>query len=152
MQPWTNLAALLQPAGALGALGGTSTGTGTATTVQPQSTLSNILGGAMGTAGILSSLGGSAGGIGALSSLSSLLPMLALSDERAKEDIEPIGILNDGQNVVRFRYRGEPETHIGLIAQDVAEFEPDAVVSVGGLLHIDPRKATDRAASMQRAA
>lgn len=141
-----NIMKLLNPAMMLGGLGGTSSGTSTGTVTQPQSMFSNIMGGLTGGAGLLSLMGGSGGGMAALA------PLLALSDERAKDDVESIGMLNDGQNVVRFRYKGEPKTHIGVIAQDVAAVEPDAVYDMGGMLMVDHKRATDRAAEMGRAA
>ena len=129
--PWANLAQLLAPGAQIAGLGGSSSGASTATTVQPQNTMSNIMGGV-------------SGGLG----------MLALmSDERVKDEIEPIGKLNDGQNVVRFRYKGDPRMRIGLLAQEVENFAPDAVHDVGaGLLAVDHRLATDKAAKMGRAA
>lgn len=145
-QPWTNLQSLLGPLTGIAGLGGQSTGTGTSTTTQPQNTLSNVLGGAMGSAGILSMMGGTGGGMAALA------PLLALSDERAKTDIESIGMLNDGQNVIRFKYRGEPKVHIGLLAQEVEDFAPDAVHKIGGMLAVEHGRATDRAAELGRAA
>lgn len=129
-QPWTNLAAMLNPVAGIAGLGGQSSGTGTSTTTQPQSTFSNILGGGLGTAGLLS----------------------LLSDERTKEEISEIGMLNDGQKVVRFRYKGDAPMRIGLLAQDVMEHEPDAVKDFGGILGVDHRRATERAAAMGRAA
>jgi hypothetical protein len=69
-QPFANLSALLGPLTSIAGLGQSSTGSGTSTTTQPQSTAGNILGGLAGGAGILSSLGGSAGVAG-------LLPLLA---------------------------------------------------------------------------
>lgn len=128
--PFENLKNILGPLAGLGALGGQNTGSGTSVTTQPQSTLSNVIGGATAAASILA----------------------LLSDERAKDDIEPIGKLHDGQDVVRFKYKGSDKTEIGLIAQDVARFEPTAVGFRGGLLHINPRRATDRAAAMAKAA
>lgn len=76
----------------------------------------------------------------------------ALSDERAKEDIEPIGELPDGLTVYRYRYRGDPRTQIGLIAQEVEAVNPDAVIDnfVGDLKGVDYRKATDYAANLMR--
>jgi hypothetical protein len=146
-QPFSNMGALLQPATALGGLGQQSTGTGTAVTQQPQSLLSNILGGVTGGVGLLSAMGGSGGGMAALA------PLLALSDERAKDDVEEIGKLHDGQSVYRFTYKGSDIPQIGLLAQRVAEVEPDAVGHFGaGLLGVDLKRATDRAASMRRAA
>lgn len=127
--PWTNLSQLLNPLVAIGGLGGQSSGTTTAT--QPQSTMSNIIGGV--TAG------------------ATLLPLL-FSDERVKEDIVPVGMLNDGQSVYRYRYKGDPTFQIGLLAQDVAETAPDSVYDVGGILAVDYKGATERAATMERMA
>lgn len=129
-QPWTNLAALLNPVAGIAGLGGQSTGTGTSTTVQPQNTLSNVLGGGLSTVAMLS----------------------LLSDERSKTDIAPIGMLNDGQKIVRFRYKGDVPMRIGLLAQSVLDHEPEAVHNIGGMLAVDHKKATDRAAAMERAA
>jgi hypothetical protein len=104
--PWTNLAQLACSRRlALGRIGGQSSGTGTSVTTQPQSTLSNILGGISGGVGLLS----------------------MFSDKRLKTDIAPVGKLHDGQDVVRFRFKGEPTMRIGLLAQDVAKREPGAV-------------------------
>lgn len=133
--PFQNLQALLNPATGLGGMGGTSSGTssGTQTTTQNQSALSNAL-------GIAST------GIGLLS---------AMSDERAKENIEEVGKLHDGQPIYRYNYKGMPGgTHIGLLAQEVFETEPDAVSQFGdtGMLGVNYKRATDRAASMQRRA
>jgi hypothetical protein len=147
--PFGNLAQLLGPAMGLAGLGsnttgnvtgantstgttaGTSntTGTGTGTTTQPQSTMSNIIGGAT-----------------AAASLASLF-----SDERMKEDIQPVGLLNDGQKIYKFRYKGMPQTHIGLIAQNVEKTLPDAVSEVGGLKLVDYDKATKNAAQKEAA-
>lgn len=130
-QPWGNLAALLQPATAIAGLGGQSSGSGTSVTTQPQNTLSNILGGVTGGIGLLS----------------------LLSDKRAKEDIEKVGELKDGQPVVRFRMKGSPVMQIGLLAQDVKKRVPGAVSPTGvGLLAVNYKTATDRAAKMARAA
>lgn len=69
-----------------------------------------------------------------------------LSDERAKEDIEHIGRMNDGQNIYRYRYKGSPEWHIGPIAQEVERRHPDAVNhGVAGLKFVDMKAATDDA-------
>lgn len=70
-----------------------------------------------------------------------------LSDRRAKEDIEHIGKMNDGQNIYRYRYKGSPEWHIGPIAQEVERSHPDSVSEgVAGLKFVDLKGATDDAA------
>lgn len=50
-----------------------------------------------------------------------------LSDRNAKENIVRVGILDNGLFVYRYNYRGETETHIGLIAQEVEKAIPHAV-------------------------
>ena len=69
-----------------------------------------------------------------------------LSDERAKENIEPIGKTFDGQNIYKFNYKGEPNAQVGLIAQDVEKRNPNAVHEQGGLKYVDYDKATANAA------
>jgi hypothetical protein len=123
-----------------GSASGTSSGISnsntTGQTTQQGSPVSNILGGILGAGSIL-------GGTGAFGSAGWLAPLL-LSDERAKEDIAPIGILNDGSNVYRFKYKGDParRTHIGLLAQEIEETTPEAVHEIGGLKLVDYDKAT----------
>ena len=68
------------------------------------------------------------------------------SDERLKEDIEPIGKTFDGTNVVRFRYKGDPRKQIGFIAQDIEKKNPKAVGLAAGYKTVDYGQATDAAA------
>ena len=91
--------------------------------------------------------GGMFNGLG--SGLSSLF---SLSDANAKEDIEPIGKLYDGQNVYRYRYKGDARPQIGLIAQEVEKARPDAVVDFDGVKFVDLHRATDYAADIMRMA
>ena len=69
-----------------------------------------------------------------------------ISDKRLKEDIEPIGKTYDGQNIVAFRYKGDPRKQIGLLAQDVEKKHPDAVGLASGFKTVDYDKATRDAA------
>jgi hypothetical protein len=69
------------------------------------------------------------------------------SDERLKEDIEPIGKMFDGTNVIKFRYKGDPNTHIGLSAQEVEHRQPQAVGLSGGFKTVDYDEATKHAAA-----
>ena len=110
--------------------GGTSTTTGPA-----PNPLGQYLG--LGIAGL-----GAAGQAGGSAGIAGLLPLLGLSDRRAKENIRKIGKLNNGRDVYRFNYKGDPTTHIGLMAQDVEKDNPDAVHEVGGLKHVDYDEAT----------
>lgn len=107
------LSNLLVPIAGLG-------GTSNSTTTTKSDPTSNILGGALGLAALM-------------------------SDRRVKRDIERVGALFDGTPVYRFRYLDAPHWHIGLMAQDVEEFAPEAVVEIGGIKHVDYRAATERA-------
>lgn len=72
----------------------------------------------------------------------------SISDERAKENIARIGVLDDGQPVYRFTYRGDTSgrVHIGLMAQDVEKVMPDAVREFDGIKAVDYGAATAAAA------
>lgn len=88
-------------------------------------------------------------GTGALSgsTTTTTQPSSFFSDERLKHDIEPIGKTFDGQDIVRFKYKGEPGTRIGLVAQDVEKKHPEAVGLAGGYKTVDYDAATDEAAA-----
>jgi len=88
-------------------------------------------------------------GTGALSGSTTTTqqPSSFFSDERLKEDVEPIGKTFDGQKIVRFKYKGEPGTRIGLVAQDVEKKHPEAVGLAGGYKTVDYDAATDEAAA-----
>lgn len=102
------------------------------------SDLDTILGG---VGGLASGIGGLIAGGGALS------PLLALSDERAKEEIEPVDAkaILDRIRGVRYRYRnpknGEGE-QVGILAQDlIAAGLGGAVVEDSeGMLRVDTGK------------
>jgi hypothetical protein len=50
------------------------------------------------------------------------------SDIRLKQDIVPLGRLDNGIGVYRFRYRGNDRTiYVGVMAQEVQTIVPDAV-------------------------
>ena len=78
--------------------------------------------------------------------LGALTAIGTISDERAKENIEPIGQTNDGQTIYRYNYKGSPKTEIGLIAQEVEKTHPEAVGSLGGIKMVDLEAATENAA------
>jgi Chaperone of endosialidase len=111
----------------------------------------NLWGGLLGGAKLATGNAGLFGSQGLIPGIQGLIS----SDERIKEDIKEVGKLFDGQPVYRFRYKGMPRTHIGLMAQDVEQSSPDAVTEVGGLKLVNYGMATDRAAVlsdwMQRA-
>jgi hypothetical protein len=78
---------------------------------------------------------------GILGGMFGLGSSLIMSDERVKEDIEKVGETDDGQNIVAFRYKGSPLMQMGLIAQDVEKRKPEAVTEIGGVKHVDYKKA-----------
>lgn len=85
-----------------------------------------MMGGLFGLAG---SLGGAA---------------ITKSDRRVKTDIERIGTAPNGLPWYSFRYIWDAVTapqREGLMAQDVLQVNPDAVVTIGGVLHVDYGKA-----------
>lgn len=102
-----------------------------------------ILGGALGFLG-----NGGAGG-SANSFIGKGLTSL-FSDERLKEDIEPVGELYDGTGVYRYRYIGDDTPRIGVMAQEVMRDRPEAVHDIGGWLAVDYGAATNRAAELAR--
>jgi hypothetical protein len=89
--------------------------------------------------------GNAASGIG--SAAMSMLPMM-FSDERLKENIEPVGELYDGTNVYRYNYKGNIVPRIGVMAQEVEQSRPEAVTEIAGFKAVDYGKATDLAASL----
>lgn len=93
--------------------------------------------------GLLGSLGGSfLGGSGGEMLADGLMMM---SDVRVKDDIAPIGKLNDGTNVYEFKYKGSDKPQIGVMAQEVEQVNPAAVREIGGIKHVDLNKVAARA-------
>lgn len=140
-QPYQNLAQLLQPTTALAGLGSNSTGYGTTNTTSTPSLLSSIGTGISGAGALM----GMAPGIGSL--MSSIGPaMLAFSDIRLKDDAAPVGKLNDGQTVWKYRYKGDPVERLGLMAHEVERHTPEAVhTHPSGFKMVDYGMATRRA-------
>jgi len=64
------------------------------------------------------------------------------SDRRIKENIESVGKLDNGLTVYKFNYIGDDTVHIGLMAQEVEEVNPDAVIEIDGIKHVYYDKAT----------
>lgn len=61
-------------------------------------------------------------GLGAVTSLAG-----AFSDANLKENIKPVGKLDNGLTVYSYNFKGVPYTEIGLIAQEVQKVKPEAV-------------------------
>ncbi len=97
--------------------GGTTTGNGTATQSQGKGA-GNVLGAGLTLAGMA-------------------------SDERVKENINEVGTTHDGQPIYSFRYKGDPRTQMGLMAQDVERGEhPEAVSQgIGGMKMVNYDRA-----------
>jgi len=110
--------------------GSLSGGQGSSTTTSP------------GPNAITQGLGAATQGVGLLGSI------MSLSDERAKENIEPIGETYDNQKIYRYNFKGDPRTQIGLLAQEEAYHHPGTVqrIGMGDLLGIDYGGATEDAA------
>lgn len=79
--------------------------------------------------------------MGGLFGLGGTLGAALISDRRLKTDIERIGTLANGLPVYSFRYIWGGPVHIGLMAQDVENVHPDAVVDIGGVKAVDYAKA-----------
>ena len=63
---------------------------------------------------------------------------LAKSDRRLKSNISLVGSLPSGLNLYRFRYTGETTDYVGVMAQEVLEVAPEAVVTgADGFLLVD---------------
>lgn len=62
---------------------------------------------------------------------------LALSDARAKENIERVGSLDNGLPVYRFNYRGDDRPMMGVMAQEVEKTQPDAVTTIDGVKYVN---------------
>lgn len=58
------------------------------------------------------------------------------SDRRVKKDIRAVGKLDNGLPVYLFRYRDGGPFQIGLMAQDVEEANPEAVIEHGGVKRV----------------
>ena len=76
-----------------------------------------------------------------------------LSDERAKEDIAPVGKMDDGTTIYKYKYKGDPVTHVGPMAQEVEQRTPEAVDNngPGGLKTVNMDLATRKAAQIAQA-
>lgn len=106
-------------------------------------------GGAAGAGGMMSGLGagigGLMGGIGEGLGAAGVGLLGMFSDERLKENIHPVGKTFDGQNIYKYNYKGDPATHIGLLAQEVEHRHPSAVGHAEGYKTVNYDKATEKA-------
>jgi len=58
------------------------------------------------------------------------------SDIRVKDNIRRIGKIN-GFNLYEYQYKGENDNVIGVLAQEVERVNPDAVVIINGIRHVN---------------
>ena len=58
-------------------------------------------------------------------------------DARVKENIKRIGTFDNGLALYSFNYVGNPQIHIGPMAQEVEAIKPEAVIEINGIKHID---------------
>jgi hypothetical protein len=101
------------------------------------SNISNLLGQA-GNAQAAAGIGAAqAYGQGAQNVANAAMLAYALSDRRAKEDIMQVGTLDNGLPVYTFKYKGGDTIHMGVMAQDVEKVNPDAVLEIGGIKHVN---------------
>lgn len=67
---------------------------------------------------------------------------MKFSDRRLKTDIRRVGKLDNDLPVYSYRYKAGGPTEIGLIAQDVEQFRPEAVQTFSGMKAVDYARAT----------
>lgn len=119
---WSALQEYLSALSGIAGLGGTRTGTET----QSKS------------GGLLGAIGGLAGGLSGVGSIAkSMTGLAALSDRRLKQNIKRIGATDSGLPIYTYSYLGSAQTHMGVMAQEVAEVNPEAVVDMGGYLAVN---------------
>lgn len=67
-------------------------------------------------------------GLGAAASIYAMYMLGAFSDRRLKTDITKVGQLDSGLAVYRYRFKGDSVYHLGVMADEVRDKFPDAVV------------------------
>jgi Chaperone of endosialidase len=68
--------------------------------------------------------------------------LFALSDERLKENIQPVGETFTGQKIYRYNYKGDPSTRMGMLAQEVETEHPQSVREHMGVKTVNYDSAT----------
>ncbi|NQY81960.1 MAG: tail fiber domain-containing protein [Alphaproteobacteria bacterium] len=67
---------------------------------------------------------------------------IAASDRRIKKNLKAIGKTKQGDPIYTFNYKkGKRGIQMGVMAQDIEKRKPSAVVELGGVKHVDLRKA-----------
>ena len=70
-------------------------------------------------------------GIGALTEFA------GLCDFHAKENIMKVGRLNNGLALYRFNYKGDDQDYINVMAQEVEQVMPEAIINKDGLKYVN---------------
>lgn len=70
-------------------------------------------------------------------------PAPFFSDRRLKTDIKRIGRTDDGLPIYSYKYKGDNQTQIGMMADEVERKHPEAVGVAAGYKTVDYEKATD---------
>jgi hypothetical protein len=65
------------------------------------------------------------------------LMALAFSDKRLKTDIRKVGKTEEGTNIYLYRFKGDPKTQMGVMAQELEKTKPEAVYDVNGIKMVD---------------
>jgi hypothetical protein len=82
--------------------------------------------------GLGSAFAGSGAGSAGIASL------LGMSDIRTKKNIEPIGKTFGGENLYKYQYKGSDIPQIGVMAQEIMQHKPEAVVKhPSGMFMVD---------------
>jgi hypothetical protein len=69
----------------------------------------------------------------AMGSIMQMIPVImSASDRRLKTDINKVGKTNSGLPIYTYKYKGDPKTQMGVMAQDVEKKNPKAVKEFGG--------------------
>lgn len=60
-----------------------------------------------------------------------------LSDRRMKENVRRVGVADNGLPIYTFTYKGDQQTHIGFMADEVEKIRPNAITEVAGLKYVN---------------
>jgi hypothetical protein len=81
-------------------------------------------------------------GMGGMGQMAGMAAMMMMSDRRLKTDIEPVGKLDNGLTVYRYRYLNSLAFQIGLMADEVEKVCPKAVAEIGAFKAVNYELAT----------
>lgn len=102
--------------------------------MQGRQSLLNLAGGFIGAgAGAAGAAAGAGTGTGSAA--------IMACDMRFKTDINQVGLLDNGLPIYTFRYKSDPEKlHLNVMAQDVEQVKPEAVIEIDGFKYVDMEK------------